>query len=128
MKKISAFFTVVIIGLLLATSVQAQNKKDYFAGNWKVVVKGLPSGEETASLLFVRNNGKLEGTIHRENGEVIKLTHVQEKTDTLSGYFFAEGYDLDLFLAKKDLKTFTGSVMGSYPLEGTRVIPDTKKK
>ncbi|MDD3789667.1 MAG: hypothetical protein PHO94_13385 [Petrimonas sp.] len=128
MKKATISLFILFLGILVATSASAQEKKkDYFAGKWNILVKNTPNGDENATLIFERKDGRLQGTINRENGEVITINGLVEKPDTITGYFYAEGSNLNLFLAKKDRKTLTGSVMDQFQVEGTRVLPEKKK-
>lgn len=113
--------------LFANANVDAQNKKDYFTGKWTVVARNLPYGNETASLDLFRKDGRLEGTIVRQNGDIIKISQLVEKNETIKGSFYAEGYDLELYIQKKDADNITGSVMGTYPLEGVRNLQKKKK-
>lgn len=127
MKTNTLLFLMILIGSMLFANAEAQNKKDYFTGKWTVIAKNLPNGNETASLDILRKDGKLEGSIKRQNGEVIKISQLVEKNETITGSFYAEGYDMELFIQKKDADNITGSIMGTYSLEGVRNLPKKKK-
>jgi len=114
--------------MMLATmtlSAQTGQAADYFVGKWEVVVEGTPNGDATMLVTFSRVDGKLVGEMNGLEGDAIAIDRIEETADPVSitFFFFAGGYDVDLQLTKKDDNTATGGIMsGMFPATGKRVV------
>ena len=128
MKKVSVFFAGLFF-LLLSLGVNAQAKKgaDYFAGKWSVLIKGLPDGDTKMLFVLDKKEASLTGVVQDSTGkEITKITSVELKDNSLTVYFTAQGYDVNLVMDKKDEDKVTGSLMGMFEAEGDRVKTTTK--
>jgi hypothetical protein len=123
MKKFISVFEGLSLHLLSA-DVNAQAKKgtDYFAGTWNVLLKGPPNGDSKMVLVREKKYTTTTGVVQDTTGtEISKITNIELKDAEITLYFTAQGYDVNLLLAKKDEDHVTGSLMGMFEAEGTRV-------
>lgn len=126
MKKLSAIL-VGMLFFLVCISVKAQDKpKDYFVGKWDLVVEGTPSGDGKMSVAMERKDGKLTGVVSPPGKPEAVISRVEEKEKSVTLYFNTGGYDVYLFMEKKDEDNVTGSMMDMFDAKGKRVI-ETKK-
>src|SRR6476661_1176944 len=128
MKKVRLFFTGVFLLLLLSFHVNAQQKDtaqgkgDYFPGKWNVLVKGVPGGDAKMTVNFERKDTALTAAIQDSTGkEAGKVNKVIENEQSVTIYFTAQGYDVDLTLEKKDDDHVAGSLMGMFDATGDRI-------
>jgi len=122
-KKIALMTGWVVLSLFLCFNAAAQDAADYFAGAWKVEIIGTPSGDGKMILNLDRVDGKLQGGIidtitYRQ---VVPFTSVDEKENSVSAYFSAEGYDVYITLVKKDDDNVTGNLLDMFDVTGKRV-------
>ena len=123
MKKLSQLFVGAML-LLFSLGAQAQlgPGADYFDGKWNVLVKGLPQGDTKMVVAHEKKDSTMTGAVLDTTGkEVAKLDKVEIDGNTITVYFHAEGYDVNLVLTKKDEDHVTGSMMGMFDAEGDRV-------
>ncbi|QIH35964.1 hypothetical protein [Sphingobacterium sp. DR205] len=124
MKKLNAFIAGIFL-LLVSLNVNAQDttKTDYFAGKWSVVAEGTPNGDAQFLVNLQRKDGKLVGTIDdpATGKETSKIDKVEEKEKSVTVYFVGGGFDVYLFLEKKDEDNVTGSLMDMFEAVGKRV-------
>ena len=129
MKKVYVFFTGLFL-LLLTLHVnaqtnggaQAQAKTDYFPGKWNVLVKGVPGGDAKMTVNFERRDTALTAALLDSTGtEAGEVNKVIENEKSVTVYFTAQGYNVDLTLEKKDDDHVTGSMMGMFDAEGDRI-------
>ena len=123
MKKLSQLFPGLFI-LLLSLNVHAQSKTgaDYFEGKWNVLVKGLPDGDTKMVFILEKKDTTLAGVVQDSTGkEIAKIDKVELNKITLTVYFTAQGYDVNLVMNKKDDDHITGSLMGMFDAEGDRI-------
>jgi hypothetical protein len=128
MKKISVFFASLFL-MMLSLTASAQSKADssakpdYFVGKWDVLVEGTPQGDGKMLVTLERKDGKLTGTIVSKDGSTPanKIDRVEEKEKSVTVYFTASGYNVYLFLEKKDEDHVTGSMMDMFDAKGDRV-------
>lgn len=117
--------TLAIISLLtLSFCANAQTKTgaDYFAGKWNVLVKSLPQGDTKMFFTLDKKDASLTGAVQDSTGkEIAKLDKVELADTTVTVYFSAQGYDVNLVMNKKDDDHVTGSLMGMFDAEGDRV-------
>ena len=123
MKKLHVFITGVFLMLLVSVNVKGQNKTDYFIGKWNIFVAGTPNGDVKFILSLERKEGLLTGTVNDvvTNAEISKVTKVEEKDQTITAYFFAEGHDLSLYLDKKDDTHVVGNLLNMFDATGERI-------
>ena len=123
MKKLSS----VLVGLFLLflsfnSNAQAKTGADYYEGTWSVLVKGTPNGDAKMILVLEKKDDKINGVVQDTTGtEISKISNAELKDTTLTVYFTAQGYDVNLVMDKKDDDHVTGSLMGMFDAEGDRV-------
>ena len=128
MKKVRLFFTSVFLLLLFFFQVKAQQKDtaqgkgDYFPGKWNVLVKGVPGGDAKMTVNFERKDTALTAVILDSTGtEAGEVNKVIENQQSVTVYFTAQGYNVDLTLEKKDDDHVAGSLMGMFDATGDRI-------
>ena len=121
MKKVGIIFTMLLLGAVSFVA-KAQSPADFFVGEWKVVVKGTPSGDAEMVLQLELVDGKLSGEIKTDGAEGTKLSQVMEKESGLTVYFTTMGYDISLDFKKVDDNNLKGSMMGMFDATGERVV------
>ena len=127
MKPLQLFSAAIVL-LLLSPGVKAQTKDSttYFLGTWNVLVKGLPSGDTKMFVSLEKKDTTLAGAIlDSTKNEVAKFSKVERKGYTVTVYFIAQGYDVTLFMEKKDEDHVTGNMLNMFDAVGDR-IKDTK--
>lgn len=121
MKQLSAFIAGIFL-VIISFSAQAQTA-DYFVGKWSVVAEGTPNGDAKFLVSLERKDGKLGGIIidPATGKETSKIDKVEEKEKSVTVYFVGGGYDVYLFLEKKDNDHVGGSLMDMFDAKGERV-------
>ena len=122
MKKTGAILAV-LFALLFSISAKSQTTTgaDYFAGSWNVLVKGLPDGDTKMIVNLQKTDTAFVGAISDSTGkEISKFSNVELKDTTVTVYFTAQGYDVNLEMNKKDDDHTSGSLMGMFDAEGER--------
>lgn len=117
MKQITVVFMTLVL-FLVAGNLYANEPADYFVGDWKVVVKGTPSGDADMVLHLERVEGKLTGEMRTEGVDPSKLQSVDEKEDVVTVSY----YDISLTLKKVDENNLKGSLMGMFDATGERIV------
>lgn len=108
--------------LASAASAQIKTGADYFLGKWNVLVKGLPDGDTKMIVNIEKKDTAFAGAISDSTGkEIAKFTKVEMKDTTVTVYFTAQGYDVDLRLNKKGDDHVYGNMMNMFDAEGDRV-------
>lgn len=123
MKKVNLLFKGIFF-LLLSFNVNAQSKTgaDYFAGKWNIVVKGTPNGDAKMIFVLENRNDSIAGAVQDSTGkEMTKITSTELTDSSLTIYFTAQGYDVNLALTKKDDDHATGSMMGMFDADADRI-------
>ena len=123
MKKLSSVLAGLFLLLLsLGASAQSQTGADYFTGKWSVLLKGLPTGDSKMIFVLEKKDATITGVVKDTTGaEISKITSVELKDSEITLFFNAQGYDVNLLLAKKDDDHATGSLMGMFDAEGERI-------
>ena len=124
MKTLKTITTALI--LVLITSVAfAQSEAtggDYFAGKWEVFVEGTPQGDVTMIFNLSREEGELVGNISAEGeSDTTKIDRITENDDSITAYWFAQGYNVNITLKKKDENSMTGSLMNMFNSSAERI-------
>lgn len=121
MRKLKPLFTALF--LLVIVGVKSQTATvDYFAGKWGVLLKGIPQGDTKLIFVLDRKDSTLAGVVQDTTGtEVAKLDKVELTENSITVYFTAQGYDVNLVLNKKDEDHVTGSLMSMFDAEGERI-------
>ena len=123
MKKLSLFLSVIFF-LLLSISGQAQTKdsSDYFIGKWSVLLKGLPNGDSKMYVNLEKKDTALTGLIlDSTKTEIAKVSKIEKKGYTITLYFTAQGYDVYLYMEKKDDDHTTGNMLNMFDAVGDRI-------
>jgi len=109
---------------LVTASSFAQPKPGaaYFAGTWKVLIKGTPDGDAKMFVVLAAGDSSMVGLVKDSTGKEISTISRIELTDTSAMiYFTAQGYDVNLLMKKKDDDHITGSLMDMFDALGDRV-------
>jgi hypothetical protein len=123
MKKLSLFFTGLLL-LVLSISANAQSKTgaDYFVGKWNVLIKGTPNGDARMFIILEQKDTTMTGSVQDSAGvEMSKISSIELKDTTVTVYFTAQGYDVNLVMDRKDDDHVIGNLMGMFDAEGDRV-------
>ena len=125
MKKMKMILATMIC-LFATLTVNAQDKAapaDYFVGTWNVLVEGTPKGDSNMKLFVERVDGKLTGKVIGDGKtEDVEFTRVEEKEKAITAYFTGGGYNVYIYLEKKDDNSVTGSLMDMFDAKGTRAV------
>ena len=123
MKNLRAFLTgIFFLVLSIVSNAQSKAGADYFNGKWSVLLKGIPGGDSKMILILESKNDSIAGIVQDTTGtEISKITKVELKETEITVYFFAQGYDVNLLLIKKDEDHVTGSLMSMFDVEGERI-------
>lgn len=126
MKKM--FFALMMLMACTTTFAQTSNE-DFFLGKWKLMVEGLPTGDTEMLLVVMKDNeGKLGGGFGRMDGsEFTELTKVEIKDKTLQVNFEGGGYNVSMYLDRKDDGTVAGSMMDMFDCTGTKIKEKEKE-
>ena len=120
MKLISSLFFGLAL-LLMSSTTQAKST-DFFVGEWEVTIKDTPNGTVNVVLSLERVEGKLVGKfIDASTSTETTMSQITEGENTVTLYFFAEGYDLYLTLQPEGEENVPGRLMDAFAVEGKRV-------
>ena len=118
--------SIVLLGILLTISSVAiqtrSNSSDYFIGKWEVIFEGTPNGDATLTLTIDRKDGKLEGFFTDAEEAITKIDRIEENEESITIYWFAQGYDIYLQLEKVDEDNIKGMLMGMFISKGKRLV------
>jgi len=123
MKKASLFLAGSFL-LLLSTNVHAQSKTgaDYFKGKWNVLIKGTPNGDAKMISVLENKNDSIVGVVQDTTGaEISKISNAELNDTSVTVYFNAQGYDVNVVMNKKDDDHVRGSLMGMFDADGERI-------
>jgi hypothetical protein len=122
MNKFNTLLTGLLF-LLFTLTVKAQTSgADYFAGKWSVLVKSLPQGDTKMFFVLEKKDTTMTGVVQDSTGnQIAKLDKMELNGTSITVYFTAQGYDVNLVMNKKDEDHITGSLMGMFDAEGERV-------
>jgi len=122
MNKVKPVFTLLFI-LLFTLGLKAQSSgADYFAGKWSVLVKSLPQGDTKMFFVLEKKDTTMTGVVQDSTGnQISKIDKVELNATTVTIYFSAQGYDVNVIMNKKDEDHINGSLMGMFDAEGERV-------
>lgn len=131
MKKLQlkAATAIVLFCLMSSINLMAQaSPQDYFIGKWDMLVKGLPQGDTHMAVVFEMKkdsiSGKDEIVGHLEKTaetEEITFSKIEPGADKITFYFTAQGYDIDVFLSKKDDDNADGKFFNMFETVAIRV-------
>lgn len=122
MKTICYAITVIVLLIFsLDGSAQTNSTADFWAGKWKLMIENLPQGDPQMIINLERKNGKFEGNVmDSAMTEVAKFSRVEEKGNSITLFFTAQGYDVNLELEKRSEDSVAGSLMGMFETKGAR--------
>ncbi len=122
MKK-STLVLVSMFLLFFAVGAKAQTSgADYFAGKWNVLLKGTPNGDVKMVFVLEKKDTTITGIVQDSTGKQIStLDKVELAGTTVTLYFNAQGYDVNMVMNKKDDDHVTGSLMAMFDIEGERI-------
>ena len=123
MKSITMLLTILAF-FLYSNSTYAEAPSDFYTGDWKVVVTGTPNGDAEMILHLERVDGKLTGEMRDNAGNVTSVIESVDETDgSITVYYTAMGYGINLTLKKVDDLNVKGSLMGMFDAKGERILP-----
>jgi hypothetical protein len=121
-KQYSTLTALLLFVLSFGANAQTKTGADYFEGKWNVLVKSLPQGDTKMVFTLDKKDASLTGAVQDSTGkEIAKIDKVELGDTSVSVYFSAQGYDVNLVMNKKDDDHVTGSLMGMFDAEGDRV-------
>jgi len=131
MKKLNQFLLLAII-VFAGISVKAQTKNEetekFFLGTWKLMVYGLPNGDTEMYLKLEKKDGVLTGTIGGKDGAgANKLTKASIDKNTLNANFIGGGYNVPIYLDKKEDGKVEGSMNDMFDIKGEKEPAPEKK-
>ena len=87
-----------------------------------MLVKGLPNGDTKMFVNLEKGDTTMTGAIlDSMKTEVAKFSKVERRGFTVTVYFVAQGYDVTLFMEKKDEDHVTGNMLNMFDAVGDRV-------
>jgi hypothetical protein len=116
-------FVVILAVLAIGLAVRAQNPTtEYFRGRWNILCKGTPQGDAKMVFKLEKVSDTLTGVVLDTAGvEISKMSKIEQKDNSITVYFTAQGYDVNVALTKKDDNHVTGSLMAMFDVEGERI-------
>ncbi|QIA07665.1 hypothetical protein [Draconibacterium halophilum] len=124
MKNLKLILASLFFLAITFTTMAQDTKSDYFVGDWKVVVKGTPSGDAEMVMHLERLDGKLVGEMRAEGIEASKFSQVSEKETSVTVYYSTMGYDINISLDKVDENNLKGSLIGMFDATGERILEE----
>lgn len=120
MKK---FILITLFAALPIFSFQSfAQEADYFVGQWEVTVQDTPNGTVNVLLTLERVDGKLKGKFtDSTTGRETSMSQITEQENSITLYFFAEGYDLYLTMRPEGEDKVSGTLADSFTVLGQRV-------
>ena len=116
---------LIIAGIILFASqiiVAQENNADFFLGKWNCTVIGTPNGDAKFVLKVEKNEAALAAFIISEDGKSQKVDRVETKTNAITVYWFAEGYDVYMTLTKKEDGKVEGTLMDMFTTKVEKVV------
>jgi hypothetical protein len=123
MKKIKMILVSVFI-LSVVLSTQARDvASDFFVGKWSVDVKGTPSGDIKLLMTIAIEDDKWLGYVSGTEGEEkTKFDRVEVQDDSITVYWFTNGYDVYINFKKSEDNKLKGALMGMFDATAERVV------
>ena len=118
MKKIAIMMVCMLMTVF--TTMQAQNSKSPFIGDWELKAGG-PLDGTTLGLSIKDDGGKLKGMLVAPSlgSSQIELSNIQVVSAKELKYSFGiQGIDVEASMVLKDNNSLTGTLAGQYPFEG----------
>nr|WP_321357686.1 hypothetical protein [uncultured Draconibacterium sp.] len=122
MKTVKMLLTSLFFLAITFATVAQDKTTDYFAGDWKVVVKGTPNGDAEMVMHLERVDGELVGEMRADGIDPAKFRQVLEKEAEITVSYFAMGYDVSINLKKVDDNNLKGSLLGMFDATGERKL------
>ncbi len=116
---------LIISGIILFISqlaVAQENTSDLFLGKWNCTVIGTPNGDAKFVLKIEKTEGVLSATIIGDDSKMQKVDRVEAKTNAITVYWFAEGYDVYLTITKKEDGKVEGTLMDMFTTKVERIV------
>jgi hypothetical protein len=133
MKQVNVLLTGLFVllfsgGFSMGAVAQSKTGADYFAGKWKVLVKGTPDGDSKMLFVLSKKDTAFSGVVQDTTGaEISKITKIDLSDTAMTVYFTARGYDVDVLLIRKSDDHVAGSLMSMFEVQGDRVKSDRDK-
>lgn len=101
------------------TEPQSDDEK-FFLGKWDLMVYGLPDGDTKMVLNLVKKDGELAGTFGDGGENDSKLTKIKISKNTIEMNFIGAGYNIPVYLDKKEDGTVEGSMNDMFDIKGKK--------
>lgn len=107
-----------------AEAERIKEAEDFFAGEWELEFLGTPNGDSKLLMNLLREDENLTGSLKPldSDGDEIMLTDVSEEESSITLYFRAQGYDVNVVLEKVDENNLSGSLMDMFDAKAIRVV------
>lgn len=117
---------ILLMAVLFNTHADAnshvESSDDFFAASWDVLLIGTPYGDVTLTFHLTREEGNLKGIITNVYDTTeTPIERIEEREESITFYWTAEGHYVNLDLRKEDENNLTGSLMGMFNASATRV-------
>ncbi len=106
----------------------AKSSANYFLGKWSMQVFGTPQGDLTMPAIFemkkdsVSKKEEMVGRFEKtKDAEAIIFSKVEPSDTSITFYFRAQGYDLNMTLDKKDKDNAAGRMFDMFDAKAVRV-------
>lgn len=129
MKKLSQILVMAMIMFAgLSAKAQVKDTDKPFIGTWKLMVYGLPNGDQEMYLTVEMKDGALGGIIGGKDGVgANKLLKASVEKKTFSCTFIGGGYNVPLYIDLKDDGSVEGSMNDMFDIKGAKVADSDKK-
>lgn len=115
--------------LMVSLTIYAQNpNKDYFAGNWDVLITGALGGNQQMEIKLIRKDGQLHGTITSKDDGTVEIKKVEENDHSIRIYFKHGWFTVNLLIEKEDENNCSGKLMDKYPGKCKRINKNNERK
>lgn len=120
MKKTFLIITLIILFASQITFAR-ENNTDFFLGKWNCTIIGTPNGDAKLVLKIEKTDAGLVAFIIGEDGKSLKVDRIETKTNAITVYWFAEGYDVYMTVTKKEDGKVEGELMSMFTVKIEKV-------
>jgi len=86
------------------------------------LIKGTPNGDAKMIFVLENKNDSIVGVVQDTTGaEISKISNAELNDTSVTVYFNAQGYDVNVVMNKKDDDHVSGSLMGMFDADGERI-------
>lgn len=125
MKK--ELIMILLLGIFYMSANAVTPDKSKLIGSWKCVANDVPEEYKNSTIIIIKKDGKLAGTVKFDNGMEIALNYVKQTGNDVVMSVYVDGYEV-IINGKLTGSTITGTADtpdGQVTLSATRI--DKKK-